>query len=104
MGMAAILFSGTEPSEQIVNIISTEGPIRNLVKTVQTVSEKMTFKIYTILYMCRAQGQEQITPKFLTVIKILTSLILHKKLQPLVFITHWENDFSRFSPYKCMWA
>ena len=68
MGMAAILFSGTEPSEQIVNIIST-GPMRNLVKTVQAVSEKKAFKSYTILYMCIAQGQGQITPKFLTVIK-----------------------------------
>ena len=44
--MAAILFSGAEPSEQIVNIRSTEG---NLVKTDHAVSEKI-FKEFTILY------------------------------------------------------
>ena len=33
MGMAAILFSGAEPFEQIVNISSTEGLMWNLVKT-----------------------------------------------------------------------
>ena len=42
--MAAILFNGTEPFEQIVNILSTEGPMWNLVKIVQVVSEKKTFK------------------------------------------------------------
>ena len=29
MGMAAILFSGTEPFEQIINTHSTEGPTRH---------------------------------------------------------------------------
>ena len=57
MGMAAILLNGTEPFEQILNILSTEGPKRNLVKIVQTVSEKKTLKNYTILYMYIAQGQ-----------------------------------------------
>ena len=51
MGMAAILFNGGEPFEQIVDILSTEGPMWNLVKAVQTVSEKKTFKDFTILYM-----------------------------------------------------
>ena len=32
MGMAAILFSGAEPSEQFVSTLSTEGPMWNLVK------------------------------------------------------------------------
>ena len=32
LGMAAILFTGTEPFEQTVNILSTEGPMWNLVK------------------------------------------------------------------------
>ena len=40
MDMVAILFNGAEPSDQIVNILSTEGPMWNLVKTVQAVSEK----------------------------------------------------------------
>ena len=68
MGMAANLFSGEESFEQIVNILSTEGPMWNLVKTVQAVSEK-TFKDFTILYMYRSQGQGQITPTILTVAK-----------------------------------
>ena len=59
MDMAAILFNGAEPFEQIVNILSTEGPMWNLVKTVQAVSEKKTFKDFTILYMYKAQGQSQ---------------------------------------------
>ena len=32
MGMAAILPSGVELFEQIINILSTEGPMWNLVK------------------------------------------------------------------------
>ena len=67
MGMAAILFNGAEPFEQIGNILSTEGHMWNQVKTVQAVSEKKTFKDFKILYMYRAQGQGQITPKILTV-------------------------------------
>ena len=57
MGMAAILFNGTEPFEQIGNTLSTEGPMWNLVKIAQAVSEMKTFKIYTILYMFIAQGR-----------------------------------------------
>ena len=44
MGMAAILFNGAEQFEQIVNTLSTESPMRNLVKIVQAISEKKTFK------------------------------------------------------------
>ena len=61
MDIAAILFNGAEPFEQIDNILSTESPMWNLVKIAQTVSEKKTFKIYTILYMYIAQGQGQTT-------------------------------------------
>ena len=49
MGMAAILFNGAEPFDQIVNILSTEGPMWNLVYIVHAVSEKKTFKDFTIL-------------------------------------------------------
>ena len=42
MGMAAILLNGAEPFEQIVNKI--EGPMWSLVKIIQEVSEKKTFK------------------------------------------------------------
>ena len=57
MGMAAILFNGAEPFEQIGNTPSTEGPMWNLVKIAQVVSEKKTLKNYTTLYMYIAQGQ-----------------------------------------------
>ena len=63
MGMTAILFNGAEPFEEIVNILSTEGPIWYLVKIVQAISEKKTFKNNIILYMYIAQGQGQITPR-----------------------------------------
>ena len=57
MGMDAIFFNGKEPFDQIVNILSTEGPIWNVMKIVQAVSEKKTFKDFTISYMYIAQGQ-----------------------------------------------
>ena len=45
----AILFNCAEPFEQIGNTLLTEDPMRNLVKIARTVSEKKTFKNYTIL-------------------------------------------------------
>ena len=62
IGMAATLFTGVEPFDQIVNTPSTEDPMWNLVKIGQAVSEKKTFKDYMILYMYVAQGQRQISP------------------------------------------
>ena len=56
MGMAAILFNGAEPFEQIVNIPSTEGHIWNMVTIDDAVSEK-TLKDFTILYVYIAQGK-----------------------------------------------
>ena len=44
MGMVAILFNGAEPLEQIVNILSIEGPMWNLVKIAQAVSEQKAFE------------------------------------------------------------
>ena len=58
MGMAATLFSGAKPFEQIVNIPSTDGSMLNLVKIGQAVSEKKTFKDFMILYMYIAQGRK----------------------------------------------
>ena len=55
MDMAAILFNCAELFEQIGNNLSTEGPCE-IVKTAQAVSEKKTFKNYTILYMYIALG------------------------------------------------
>ena len=63
MGMAAILFNGAEPFEQIVNIPSTESPMWNLVKIGPAVSEKM-FKDFMILYMYTAQGKADNPLKF----------------------------------------
>ena len=63
MGMAAILFNGTEPFEQIGNTLSTEGIKGNMVKITQAVSENKTFKNYPILYMNIAQGQGQTTTR-----------------------------------------
>ena len=48
MDMAAILISGAKPFEQIGKTLLTEGPMWNLVKIAQAVSEKKTFKNYTI--------------------------------------------------------
>ena len=50
MSMAVILFNGTEPFEQIVNILSTEGPMWNLAKILQVVSEEKSFTDFKILY------------------------------------------------------
>ena len=66
MGMEAVFFNGTEPFEEILNTLTIEGPMRNMVKIAQAVSD------YTILYMYIAkkqgqmyiaQGQGQITPR-----------------------------------------
>ena len=77
MGMVSILFNDAEPFEQIDNISLTEGPMWNLVKTGQAVSEKC----YKILYMYTAQGQWQVTirDKILTVTERVCYLI---KFQP----------------------
>ena len=57
MGIVAILLTCANHLEQIVNIPSIEGPMWNLVKTGQAVSEKTTFKDNMILNMYIAQGQ-----------------------------------------------
>ena len=43
MGMAAILFNDTEPFYHIVNSLSTDSQMWNLVKLLKMVSEKKTF-------------------------------------------------------------
>ena len=60
MGLSAILLNGVDPFDQIVNILSTEGPMWNLVKTVQAVSEKKKFKYFTILFIYTVQVSAQI--------------------------------------------
>ena len=104
MGIAVILFNGTEPFDQIIIILSTEDPMWNLMKVIQEVWEKKTLKDFTFLYMFIAQGQGQIIHEIWWYLNSFTSLIMHCKFQPLVLNTYWENDFSTFSPYKCMRA
>ena len=68
MGMAAILFNDAEPFEQIVNTLSTEGPLRNLVKIAQAVSENlivcwglMTCKSLWVILCCLPEkGRKEI--------------------------------------------
>ena len=63
MGMTAIVFNNAKPFEQNINILSTEGPMWNLVKIGQVVSEKKTFKDSMLLYLYIAHVQGQITPR-----------------------------------------
>ena len=56
--MAAILFKGLDPFEQIVNIPLTEGPKSSLVKTGQAVSEKNMYKDYIILILIHCRLNE----------------------------------------------
>ena len=96
MGMAAILLSGVEPFEQIVNIPSTEGLTWNLVKIGREVLEKKTFKDYMIVYRYIAQGQGELTPGGQTFdcTKKFLAFIIHCKFQPLAFNTFGQNDFN----------
>ena len=57
------VFNGAEPFEEIVNTLSTKGPMWNLVKIAQAISEKKTFKNNIILYMYIAKRQEQINTR-----------------------------------------
>ena len=59
MGMATILFNRAEPFKQIVNTLFTEGPMWNMEKIAQAVSEKKIFKdnsIFTCMYIAQRQG------------------------------------------------
>ena len=55
MGMTDILFNGTELFEQIVNIPSTEDPMRNVVKLVR-LFQGSRLKIIRF-YTCRGKGR-----------------------------------------------
>ena len=57
--MAVILLNGAEPFEYILNILSTEGSMKNC----SIGFRKRTFKNYTVLYMYIAYVQGQITPR-----------------------------------------
>ena len=51
MGMAAILFNGAEPFQQIDNYPSTDGPKWNLEKLLKLFSKKKMFK-NNMIYTC----------------------------------------------------
>ena len=61
MGMAAILFNGAKPFDQIVNTISTKGPMWIWLKLLMSLQRRNSKK-YTILFLYIAQGQGQIIP------------------------------------------
>ena len=58
--MVTILFNDAEQFEQFDNTPLTEGPMWNLVKIGQALSENKIFKDYKILNMYIAKGQGQI--------------------------------------------
>ena len=78
--MAAILFNDAEPFEQNVNILSTEGPMWNLVKIGQVVLEKKTFKDFMVLYLYTEPGQGQTTPRWEILILTKTFYYFHHTL------------------------
>ena len=62
MGMATILFNGAEPFKQIVNILSKEGPMWNMEKIAQAVSEKKIFKDNSFLQVYSPRARVDKTP------------------------------------------
>ena len=50
MDMLAILFNGAEPFEQIVNTLSTEGPMWNLLKIAQAVLKEIK-KLHNFIHV-----------------------------------------------------
>ena len=59
MSTAVILFSDAEPFKQSVNIPSTEGRLRYLMKIRQVVLEKTRFKDFMVLnlYIAKDKGR-----------------------------------------------
>ena len=98
MHMAAILFNGSNLFDQIVNILSPEGPISNLLKLFKRFQRRRRFFFYNFIHVY-SPGARADNPKILIVLNSFTSLIIHCRFQPLVF-NIWENDFLTFSPYK----
>ena len=61
--MAAILFNGAEPFEQVMNYSFDRRPHVKSGKIAQAVSEKKALKNSMILYMYITQGQGQINTR-----------------------------------------
>ena len=106
MGMASILLNGADPFEQIVNILSTERrPCVNHVKSSENCFKEEDMKwLYNFIhiYNPRTKDPHSLPLQNFDSSYSFITLITHYKFQQLVFIFHWENRFSTFSPYKCM--
>ena len=64
MGMATILFDGSKPFEQIGNTLLIEGPMWNLVKIAQAVSETKTLHNFIDVYIPGARADNHRGKKF----------------------------------------
>ena len=71
-----------------------------LIKRFQRRRQKLHNFIH--VYSLGARADTPQGTKFWFYLKCFTTLTPHCKFQPLAFNTFWENDFSTFSPYKCM--
>ena len=85
MGMAAILFNGAEPLEQIVNTHLIEGPMRNLIKI--GLHRRIHVKIACIPVY--SPGPRQINPRGgggggggCKILNVTTSTCMGTKIQP----------------------
>ena len=99
MDMAAILFNGAGPFEQIGNTLSIKGPMWDLVRTAQAVSEKTTLQIWP----CCKKVKGQLMAIIWTNLVVFESLMLYTKIQPQSFLGSRE-DFLQFLPYTDMVA
>ena len=106
MGMADILLNGADPFEQIINILSTERrPYVNHVKSSENCFKEEDIKrFYNFVHVNSPRTKGPRSPPLQNVDSsyCFITLIKHCNFQQLVFIIHWENDFSTFSSYKCM--
>ena len=107
MGMADILLNGADPFEQIINILSTERrPYVNHVKSSENrFKEEDIEKFYNFVHVNSPRTKGLRSPPLQNVDSSYSfiTLIIHCKFQQLVFIIHWENDFSTF-PHINVWG
>ena len=98
-GHSNILFTGAEPFEQIVNIPSIEGPMWNLVKIGQAVSEKR-FEDDMILYLhIYSPGADNLQGAIFWLLpKSFTNLMIH------CLITHIEKLIFQHFSYTNAWG
>ena len=102
MGTAAVLFIGAEPFEQIVNMVPCE-ICWKLIERFQRTWRRRQLKI-TRFYICIQPRARAGNPRGwghkILIVSSFTTLIIYFKFQTLVFNIFWDNDFSKFSPYR----